>query len=270
MSMPGAREGLPPARLRLALAISLTGALVGLTAMLLWPEPRAPVRSSGLAPPPSSALAVGRPAALHAGPQASVWSTVRHPASARVAPSSHARVVTRLGTHTPEGTDNTVLVLGRMRDAAGGSWVHVRLAMLPNGTTGWLPRHAIGGYHRVHSRLVVDLDRLRATLWRDGRVVLDAPVGVGRARWPTPRGRFYIRNRLARYRSDFYGPLAFGTSARSAVLTDWPGGGFVGIHGTDRPNLIPGRISHGCIRMRNPDILRLGRLMSIGTPLEIV
>ena len=72
-----------------------------------------------------------------------------------------------------------------------------------------------------------------------------------------------------RYRSPFYGPLAFGTSARSAVLTDWPGGGFVGIHGTNRPELIPGRVSHGCIRMRNRDIERLGRLMPVGTPIII-
>jgi hypothetical protein len=26
---------------------------------------------------------------------------------------------------------------------------------------------------------------------------------------------------------------AFGTSARSVVLTDWPDGGFIGIHGTN-------------------------------------
>jgi lipoprotein-anchoring transpeptidase ErfK/SrfK len=60
-----------------------------------------------------------------------------------------------------------------------------------------------------------------------------------------------------------------GTNARSAVLTDWPGGGFIGIHGTDRPDLVPGRISHGCIRLRNGDILRLDRLMPVGTPVTI-
>src|SRR3712207_7736823 len=59
------------------------------------------------------------------------------------------------------------------------------------------------------------------------------------------------------------GPLAFGTSARSRVLTDWPDGGFVGIHGTDRPDLLPGRVSHGCVRLRNEDILRLSALMPI-------
>jgi lipoprotein-anchoring transpeptidase ErfK/SrfK len=28
-------------------------------------------------------------------------------------------------------------------------------------------------------------------------------------------------------------------------------------------------VSHGCIRMRNADILRLGRLMAVGTPVTI-
>jgi len=43
----------------------------------------------------------------------------------------------------------------------------------------------------------------------------------------------------------------------------------VGIHGTNEPNLIPGRPSHGCIRMKNKDILHLNRLMKPGTPLLI-
>ena len=63
--------------------------------------------------------------------------------------------------------------------------------------------------------------------------------------------------------------LAFGTSARSSVLTDWPGGGHIGIHGTFRPDLLPGRVSHGCVRLRNEAILRLAKLMPIGTPLTI-
>jgi lipoprotein-anchoring transpeptidase ErfK/SrfK len=82
-------------------------------------------------------------------------------------------------------------------------------------------------------------------------------------------GEFYVRDVVTRYRSPAYGPIAFGTSARSAVLTDWPAGGYVGIHGTDQPNLIPGTVSHGCIRMRNPDIVRLARLMPVGTPIII-
>jgi lipoprotein-anchoring transpeptidase ErfK/SrfK len=43
----------------------------------------------------------------------------------------------------------------------------------------------------------------------------------------------------------------------------------IGIHGTNEPDLIPGHISHGCIRMRNPQINRLRRLAGVGTAVEI-
>jgi lipoprotein-anchoring transpeptidase ErfK/SrfK len=132
-----------------------------------------------------------------------------------------------------------------------------------------VPRQALGVYGVVHTHLLIDLERLRATLRRDGRPIFRAPIGVGRPEWPTPKGEFYIRDMVTRYRSPFFGPLAFGTSARSSGLTDWPGGGFIGIHGTDEPELLPGRVSHGCIRLRNQDILELGRLMPVGTPVTI-
>jgi hypothetical protein len=197
------------------------------------------------------------------------WAPVLRPASALARPTAGAAVVARLGTRTPEATANIVLVVGRRADAAGRLWVNVRLATLPNGRTGWVPRAALGGYGTVDTDLRVDTRTLTATLLARGRPVFSARVGIGQARWPTPRGRFYVRDELTKFAGPTYGPLAFGTSARSAVLTDWPAGGFVGIHGTDHPELIPGRISHGCIRMRNADILRLARLMPVGTPLTI-
>ena len=66
-----------------------------------------------------------------------------------------------------------------------------------------------------------------------------------------------------------YGPLAYITSATSDTLTDWPGGGLVGVHGTNSPGIIPGRISHGCVRLKNADILKLEKLMEVGTPITI-
>ena len=219
--------------------------------------------------PPDPALHVPTPRRLGNDAHAAVWTYLLGRATARAQPRRGARPVARLAGRAPEGSANTVLVIGRARDARGRAWVRVRLPVLPNGTTGWLPRSALGGYAAVRTRLVVDRSRLTATLLRNGRRVFRARVGIGQGRWPTPRGHFYIRNRLTRYRSASYGPLAFGTSARSERLTDWPAGGYIGIHGTDQPGLLPGRVSHGCIRMRNRDILRLGRLMSVGTPVTI-
>jgi lipoprotein-anchoring transpeptidase ErfK/SrfK len=96
-----------------------------------------------------------------------------------------------------------------------------------------------------------------------------APLPLHRTLAPTPRGTYLVRNRLEGYAPPAYGPVAFGTSARSPTLTDWPAGGFIGIHGTDRPDLVPGKVSHGCVRLRNPDMLRLARLMPVGTPVEM-
>jgi lipoprotein-anchoring transpeptidase ErfK/SrfK len=198
------------------------------------------------------------------------WAYVLRPTTARAEPRPTAPPVTKVRSATPEGETNLVHVLGTAVDASQRTWVRVRLAILPNSTTGWVPQDALGAFHTVRTRLVVDRARLRAVLWRGGRVVFRAPVGIGQRRWPTPRGEFYVREKLAGFGDPFYGPVAFGTSARSPVLTDWPGGGFVGIHGTDQPQLVPGRISHGCIRMRNSDILRLARQLPLGTPISVV
>lgn len=187
---------------------------------------------------------------------------------ARTAPDRSARPVARLLRLTPERTTNLVLALeGRRTPTA--VWIRVRLPILPNNTTGWVPRRMLSDWKVVRTHLVVDRGRLTATLYRLGRPVFFARVGIGKPQWPTPAGEFYVRNQLYGYNDPVYGPIAFGTNARS-VLTDWPGGGFIGIHGTNEPQLIPGRISHGCIRLRNRDILRLAKLMPVGTPLTVL
>ena len=123
---------------------------------------------------------------------------------------------------TPERTHNIVVVLDTVRAPDGGVWVKVRVPGASSTSVGWVPREALGGYTPVVGHVVVDLKALTLTLTRRGRVIFRAPVGVGTASAPTPTGEFYIRNKLSRYRSPFYGPIAFGTSATSPTLTDWP------------------------------------------------
>jgi lipoprotein-anchoring transpeptidase ErfK/SrfK len=255
-----------------AAAVVLVG--VGVAAGLLaGTRPKASAAAAagaaGLPSPVKPTFTVPTPRALTAHAAPARWAPVLVQTHARARPDARSRVVATLETTTPEDTANIVLVLGRATDPAGSLWVRVRLPVLPNNTTGWVRRSALGGYVEVDTRLIVDTARLTATLLRGGRPVFRASVGVGKPQWPTPTGQFYVRDELAGFGNPFYGPVAFGTSARSAVLTDWPAGGFVGIHGTNEPGLLPGRISHGCIRMRNEDILRLARLMPVGTPLTI-
>jgi lipoprotein-anchoring transpeptidase ErfK/SrfK len=188
---------------------------------------------------------------------------------ARAAPSLRAPIRTIIRTATPEAESNLVRILAERHDRALRDWVQIDLAILPNAVTGWIPRDALGDLHTTNTHLVIDRARLTATLYRGPAIVFQAPIGIGTPDHPTPAGTFTVRERLAGFGNPFYGPIAFGTTGRSTTLTDWPGGGFIGIHGTNQPNLIPGRISHGCIRLRNPDITHLATLMPLGTPVTI-
>lgn len=228
----------------------IAGAIVGAAAVL--------------ALAPGAVSATGETTVLSKQGGLTRWAHVLRPVAARTAPSASARAITVVSDVTPEGTNNLVLAL-----ESRGSWVRVRLAILPNGTTGWVPRAALGPYRGVWTHLVVSRARMTATLFRQGKVIFQAPVGVGRSYLPTPRGEFYVRMKLTGFSDPMYGPLAFGTSGRAPNLTGWPGGGYIGIHGTNKPSLLPGAVSHGCIRLKNGDILRLARLMPIGTPVTV-
>ncbi len=268
--MTAGRRTWPQVGAAVALLACVTGAV-----FVLWPT--APSKSAerhaapyevALPDPVEPAFRVPDPKPLRRDPYASRWAPVLRSVTALAHPGGGlARAV--LDKTTPEGTTNIAAVLGSATDSHGRLWAHVRLATLPNNLTGWVPRDALGGYATVRTHLVIDRDRLTATLYRGKRAIFRADVGIGRAAAPTPAGEFYVRNKLTEFSNPAYGPVAFGTSARSDVLTDWPAGGFIGIHGTDEPELLPGRVSHGCIRLRNEDILRLARLMPVGTPLTI-
>ena len=147
--------------------------------------------------------------------------------------------------------------------------MRVELPERPNGRTGWVPRSALGSLHAVRGYLLIDRARLRATLFREGRVVFSAPVGVGKPGTVTPAGQFYVTEKLRTVNAPAYGPYALGTSAYAPTLGEWPGGGVVGIHGTNEPQLVPGRPSHGCVRMHDADIARLWHMIETGTPIEI-
>lgn len=202
----------------------------------------------------------------------SFFAYVNRAAIAREKPDAKSKRVGKLTLKTPEKTDDLVFVLERTTVGEDEEeWLRVRLPIRPNGTTGWVPADALSDLQPVDTWLRISSKTFKATLVKNGKAVFSARIGVGQSQWPTPKGQFYIRAKLKGYggKGSFYGPLAYLTSATSDTLTDWPGGGLVGVHGTSLPNLIPGRISHGCVRMKNGDILRLEKLMPVGTPITI-
>lgn len=198
------------------------------------------------------------------------WANVTRAAPIRARPDPASHVIARLRRHTEDGFPEVYLLLSRHWDDRGRAWIQLRIPMRPNGRVGWVREDAIGAFHRTRSLLVIDRRQLRIRFYRGGRFVWSAPVGIGRSGTPTPAGHFWIRERFAiSDPSSPYAPFAFGLSAYSS-LTDWPGGGIVGIHGDwHHPELIPGRPSHGCIRLRRDDDVWLGRHVAVGTPVRI-
>ena len=212
---------------------------------------------------PASPLRIPEPTRLdRIGRGTATWAPMRRATLARLAPSPTAPSVARIAATTPAGTADVVRVLDRRRDAAGALWIRVQAAALGQGSTGWIPRSAVGGLRTARTHLVVNRRRRTATLFRDGRVVVQLPVAVGAPGRPTPTGSFYVRYRLEGLHSPAYGPVAFATSARSEA-------GTVGIHGTDRPTTVPGATSSGSIVLRNKDMGRLAQAMPVGTPITV-
>lgn len=184
-------------------------------------------------------------------------------------PDPSAPAGPRLRATTEHGAPEVYLALTETGGTDGRRWVKVRIPRRPNGQTGWVPREALGRYRVLDTALEVNRSTLRVTLYRGGRKVMQFPVGVGAKSTPTPGGHFWIREKL-RYKKDpMYGDRALGTSAYAPRLENWPLGGVIGMHGTSYPELIPGRPSHGCIRIRNRDIARLFKAVPVGTPLRI-
>jgi hypothetical protein len=191
-------------------------------------------------------------------------------APVHTAPRAGAHVFTHLHWLTEDNLPEVYLALREATDAHGTDWVRIRLPRRPNGSTGWVRRATLGPWHEVTTLLRVNRRGLRATLYDRGRAVWRSRIGVGAPVSPTPAGHFYVRERIANpHGPGLYGPVAFGTSDYSR-LTEWPGGGIVGIHGTDQPQLLPGHVSHGCIRLPNSAVRRLSRLLPIGTPVQVI
>lgn len=226
-----------------------------------------------LSAPASASAAIGAGAA--AGERLSDERTFTHWAHSQLRapirrlPAQTSRRIARVRYLTEHGFPEVYLVLRGWTDPDGRTWLKVRIPMRPNGRQGWVREFALGRLQLVPTRLVVDRRRRRAALYRSGRRIWRSRIGVGKPSTPTPAGHFWIRERIkVPDPRGTYGPWAFGTSAYSG-LSGWPGGGVIGIHGTNRPYLIPGRPSHGCIRIPNRPIRRLARLMPIGTPVRI-
>ena len=107
-----------------------------------------------------------------------------------------SRRVARLRFFTEDGFPEVYLLTAQWTSAEGDEWVKIRVPKRPNGKTGWVPRDALGPFNVVRTQLVVNRKTLRATLFKSGKKIWSARVGIGTPSTPTPAGRFWIREKF--------------------------------------------------------------------------
>jgi lipoprotein-anchoring transpeptidase ErfK/SrfK len=150
----------------------------------------------------------------------------------------------------------------------GDAWYRVLLGAEPNGSNGWV-RGSDVVFDRIRHRVVVDLSSRTLRHYREGDLIHRFAVGTGAPSTPTTVGRFFVWAHLdPRDPTGPYGSYLLGLSGFSEVLTEWPGGGRLAIHGTDDPGDPGNRVSYGCARVFNPQMERL-RNIPMGTTVLI-
>lgn len=151
--------------------------------------------------------------------------------------------------------------------------LEVFLPIRPNGSRGWVRRDDVT-VATVSYRIEVGLTEHRIRIYDGDTVIVDEPIGVGKADAPTPGGTYYLKELLQPPDpAGFYGPYAYGLSGFSNVFTTFNGGpGVIGIHGTNDPSSIGQDASRGCIRLDNTVITRLVEEIGLplGTPVDIL
>jgi lipoprotein-anchoring transpeptidase ErfK/SrfK len=187
--------------------------------------------------------------------------------AARTAPDRKARVVRVLHQFRRDYRLQIVQALGQATAADGKTWFKISVPMRPNGKLGWIPAGSVS-LKPTKNRIVVHRGQRSIEVYQGERRLLHAKVAVGAPGRETPLGEFYVTARFVPDDS-FLGVFALETSAYSR-LTEWPGGGVVGIHGTSKPWLLGRAVSHGCVRVSNATALALRRLAPVGTPIAIV
>jgi len=217
---------------------------------------------------------------------ATIWIATPMPAAAAGADDAgrDGDVIGTRGLHTvAEG--ETLLDLARRYDVG---FIELRAAnpgldawIPPVGTPVVLPTlHILPDAPR--QGIVINLAELRLYYFASsGAFSASYPIGIGREGWETPEGRTRIvRKRRdpswtppASIRADQPGlpavipPGPANPLGRFALDLAWES---YLLHGTNKPNGVGRRVSHGCIRLYPEDIERLFEAVAVGTPVTVV
>ena len=123
---------------------------------------------------------------------------------------------------------------------------------------------------RAKRQIVVSIPDRKLAVLENGVVLRTFPIAVGAPISPSPTGEFEIVTRLTEP-TYYHSGVVIPAGPNNPLGPRWVGfnkRGY-GIHGTNAPGSVGKAASHGCIRLRNRDIVQLFAMVRVGDAVEI-
>ncbi len=125
------------------------------------------------------------------------------------------------------------------------------------------------------TKLVVDLSDRRVYLYQKNRLRNSYPIAVGKDGWETPTGSFQVIEMqenppwLHPITKEVIPPGPDNPLGKRWIGFWTDGRTHIGFHGTNQEEYIGQAVSHGCLRMRNQDVVALFNQVQEGTPVVV-
>lgn len=129
---------------------------------------------------------------------------------------------------------------------------------------------------KVETRIQLDLSDRRLSLYADDELVGSYTVAVGKPGWETPTGDYSVMHMAIDpiWENPWTGELIYpgptNPMGRAVIVFHTIGDDMIAFHGTPDEGLLGQAVSHGCVRMRNEDILAMYDVVRRGTRVSVV
>jgi hypothetical protein len=190
-----------------------------------------------------------------------------HGVRVRAHPDPQARVVRLMHEFRRDYRRQEIFAVSSRVGTDGQAWYRISVPGRPNGRMGWIPAWSADLRPTV-AEVKVHRRSRRIDLFWHGKRVAHAIIAVGARGMETPLGLYYATARFVPHHDKYLSVFAVETSGYSK-LTEWPGGGVFGIHGTPDKASLGKAASHGCIRVSGRTARKLRRYVPLGTPIQI-
>jgi lipoprotein-anchoring transpeptidase ErfK/SrfK len=127
--------------------------------------------------------------------------------------------------------------------------------------------------------LIINRGAFRLTLYKDLKPAKTYGIAVGQVGLETPAGLYHVQNKAVNpawhvpnsdWAGDLAGKIIAGDDPSNPIKARWMGiYNGAGIHGTTADSSIGTAASHGCIRMRIPEVIELYDEVPVGAPVYI-